>query len=322
MKKIFKGKTVRNDMINKNVKDLFPYFPISLSLNKKLRRFRILSWIIGGSAGSTQPSPGRATLSFRSCQNPQSGMTFMKQPAFTLVEGGTHVDLPPTKVKFAFTLAEVLITLGIIGIVAAMTIPTLITNHQKKQTVVKLQKAISVLNQAYRLAYDDVGEVSIEDASSMMAKDYFDKYWAPYLKTSLYCTDYSVCGYSSNTPLTFRNGTRDPGSLVYPLARTTFYTPDGFLYVIMTSITSNDEFIPSGMVRVDINGAAPPNMYGKDVFQLIRKTDGEKGGLVLPECSQYSDSQVNTNCSDRGYGTCCAEKIKRAGWRIDDSYPW
>ena len=245
-----------------------------------------------------------------------------KKFAFTLAEGGTHVDLPPTKVKFAFTLAEVLITLGIIGIVAAMTIPTLITNHQKKQTVVKLQKAISVLNQAYRLAYDDVGEVSIEDASSMMAKDYFDKYWAPYLKTSLYCTDYSVCGYSSNTPLTFRNGTRDPGSLVYPLARTTFYTPDGFLYVIMTSITSNDEFIPSGMVRVDINGAAPPNMYGKDVFQLIRKTDGEKGGLVLPDCSQYSDSQVNANCSDRGYGTCCAEKIKRAGWRIDDSYPW
>lgn len=54
------------------------------------------------------------------------------------------------KIKMsAFTLAEVLITLGIIGIVAAMTIPTLITNHQKRQTVVKLQRAISVMNQAY-----------------------------------------------------------------------------------------------------------------------------------------------------------------------------
>ena len=37
----------------------------------------------------------------------------------------------------AFTLAEILITLGIIGVVAAMTIPTLITNYQKKQTVTK-----------------------------------------------------------------------------------------------------------------------------------------------------------------------------------------
>ena len=42
--------------------------------------------------------------------------------------------------KAAFTLAEVLITLGIIGVVAAMTIPNLITAHQKRVTVTKLQK--------------------------------------------------------------------------------------------------------------------------------------------------------------------------------------
>ena len=39
---------------------------------------------------------------------------------FTLAEGATHVDLPPTKVKFGFTLAEILITLGIIGVVARL----------------------------------------------------------------------------------------------------------------------------------------------------------------------------------------------------------
>ena len=37
--------------------------------------------------------------------------------------------------RAAFTLAEVLITLGIIGVVAAMTIPTLITSYKEKQTV-------------------------------------------------------------------------------------------------------------------------------------------------------------------------------------------
>ena len=52
-----------------------------------------------------------------------------------------------------FTLAEILITLGIIGVVAAMTIPTLITNYQKKASVTKLQKAISILNQAYKLSF-------------------------------------------------------------------------------------------------------------------------------------------------------------------------
>ncbi len=52
---------------------------------------------------------------------------------FNLAEGATHVDTPPTKAKVGFTLAEVLITLGIIGVVAAMTIPTLMTHYKKSQ---------------------------------------------------------------------------------------------------------------------------------------------------------------------------------------------
>ena len=43
--------------------------------------------------------------------------------------------------KKGFTLAEVLITLGVIGVVAAMTIPTMITNYEKKQTAIEVKKA-------------------------------------------------------------------------------------------------------------------------------------------------------------------------------------
>ena len=78
-----------------------------------------------------------------------------------------NLKLLPTKAEVGFTLAEVLITLGIIGIVATLTIPSLINNYQKKQTVTKLQKAISVLNQAYKLAYDDVGEPTPKAALDM-----------------------------------------------------------------------------------------------------------------------------------------------------------
>ena len=49
--------------------------------------------------------------------------------------------------KKAFTLAEVLITLGIIGIVAAMTLPTLIGKYQKKQTVTQLKKSYTEISQ-------------------------------------------------------------------------------------------------------------------------------------------------------------------------------
>lgn len=55
----------------------------------------------------------------------------------------------------AFTLAEVLITLGIIGIVAAVTMPTLITNHREKVTVTRLTQTYSLLSQALEKMIQD-----------------------------------------------------------------------------------------------------------------------------------------------------------------------
>lgn len=61
--------------------------------------------------------------------------------------------------KTAFTLAEVLITLGIIGVVAAMTLPTLITNYKEKQTVTQLKKAYSTLAQAWQMMENEYGSI-------------------------------------------------------------------------------------------------------------------------------------------------------------------
>ncbi|MDR1168674.1 MAG: prepilin-type N-terminal cleavage/methylation domain-containing protein, partial [Heliobacteriaceae bacterium] len=58
----------------------------------------------------------------------------------------------------AFTLAEVLITLGIIGVVASLTMPTLIQDYQEKATVVKLKKIYSMLSQAYQSASMENGD--------------------------------------------------------------------------------------------------------------------------------------------------------------------
>src|SRR5574344_281999 len=66
------------------------------------------------------------------------------------------------RVKFsqlfsAFTLAEVLIVLGIIGVVAAMTIPVLMQRAGERETVTKLKKAYSTLSNAYNLAINNDG---------------------------------------------------------------------------------------------------------------------------------------------------------------------
>lgn len=58
----------------------------------------------------------------------------------------------------AFTLAEVLITLGVIGVVAAMTMPSLVANYQKKVWVNQLKKTVSVMNQAFQKMLADDGD--------------------------------------------------------------------------------------------------------------------------------------------------------------------
>lgn len=65
--------------------------------------------------------------------------------------------------KKAFTLAEVLITLGIIGIIAALTLPNLIGNYKKQVVVTRMQKFYSVFNQAVKLVNSEHDESIWED---------------------------------------------------------------------------------------------------------------------------------------------------------------
>ena len=84
-------------------------------------------------------------------------------------------------------MAEILITLGIIGIVAAMTMPVLIQNHQKTVTVTSLKKFYSILSQTYSASAADNGlmrewDTSLfENGNKELSKKLFDKYfWTSY----------------------------------------------------------------------------------------------------------------------------------------------
>lgn len=92
-----------------------------------------------------------------------------------------------------FTLAEVLITLLIIGIVAAMTLSVLINNYQKKVTGTKLQKAYSILTNALRMAEADYGggafplRNKIHSVVSLSNNDnykIFETYFVPHLNAA------------------------------------------------------------------------------------------------------------------------------------------
>ena len=96
----------------------------------------------------------------------------------------------------AFTLAEVLITLGIIGVVAAMTMPTLITKYKEKTTVAKLKETYSMLNQAFKMAQVKNGDPQYwygggNDMGSAEQHAAFAENLAPYLKTTEKCINTS-----------------------------------------------------------------------------------------------------------------------------------
>ena len=82
--------------------------------------------------------------------------------------------------RYAFTLAEILVTLGIIGVVAAMTMPALIANHRKNVVETRLKHFYSTINQAITLS-----EVEHGDKNSWQPKDtedFWNNYIRPYIK--------------------------------------------------------------------------------------------------------------------------------------------
>ena len=209
--------------------------------------------------------------------------------------------------KLAFTLAEVLITLGIIGVVSAMTLPTLITNYQKRATVAKLKRAYSVIKQAYLMSYDQVGDLKYSEIQALGKDSYFKTYWAPYIQAT-YCNSFSECGYADDD--FFWKNTNGRFVDTYSSAYIVFYTNDGFLYGIGLS----------GLVIVDLNGPKGPNQLGRDVF-LFEKVSDAKGNNLYLNGHNYSDSLISLWCS-RDNGGFCAEKIRRDGWKITKDYPW
>ncbi len=212
----------------------------------------------------------------------------------------------------AFTLAEVLITIGIIGIVAAMTFPILIKNHQKVETLTRLKKAYTILNQAIKLSENDNGDYNTW-STNITAIEYYQLYWFPYIKAVTVCNNATDCGYKKELPWTLE--TVEYSVFSDPNWRIPFLTSDGFLY----SISVNGSFEDSkNLIIIDINGSKNPNEIGRDLFFFTR-TDK---GLIQGYGYDKSNIEINNDCSENGKKWYCGAKIISDGWTIKKDYPW
>lgn len=219
-----------------------------------------------------------------------------------------------------FTLAEVLITLGIIGVVAALTIPTLMTAHKKHVTAAKLKRAVSSINQAIKLSESENGEVENWDRT-LPQNEFIDKYFRPYMKIAQVCNPATDCGYESNVAWRYLNGGGGAYASLNHGGRTPFLTFDGVVYAYSAfaagsgSISGDNDRV----IIVDINGAEKPNQFGKDVFFLYRI---EEEDSIIPYGADKTDGEIRRSCSKTGDGFYCAALIRANGWEIPNSYPW
>jgi prepilin-type N-terminal cleavage/methylation domain-containing protein len=211
-----------------------------------------------------------------------------RKVGFTLAE---VFSIHPKDVrKHAFTLAEVLITLGIIGVVAAMTLPTLIQKQKEKQTVVKLKNIYSILSQAYTRAVQEYGPPTEWEGLGNVVADDFRKsanslldHFAPFLKYTEICRAENVgtanakCKYNEGTLIKAINGqiddyfSADNGNATYARLRLNNGAFVSFSYFANANrpacgVSENDN---CGYISVDINGKKLPNQQGVDIFSFF-----------------------------------------------------
>ena len=232
----------------------------------------------------TSPSPACSTL-----------------PRGTFVEPFTPHSSRFTRRKSAFTLAEVLITLGIIGVVAAMTLPALInkTQHQELQT--GLKKNYTVLQQALLRAQLDTGEVvkpaNYQKVEGVTKGSPLKKLLTKYIKNAQDCgggTEKGSC--IENASITGNENAKNPyktfngKNSVIPnwLDDGQFITTDGTLFLLESAMGDGSTVYPI-LITVDVNGVQKrPNRWGYDLF-TFQLTDSGKLLPVGAEGTSYTD---------------------------------
>ena len=193
--------------------------------------------------------------------------------------------------NFAFTLAEVLITLAIIGVVAAMTIPTLVNKYQDRVNETRYKKAISMLSQAVQLSMaeiDSPGNMKNTDLWNCKDKD-----------------DVQAC-YKNATKKLFKSIALDGDALIDKMTEVdygettnpwdnvdyAFTTGDGLTF----GYASGDEGL---RLILDTNVAGKPNNLSKDLYALQVGANGKIADIT----ASLAGGGSNSGCGDRPEST-------------------
>ncbi len=240
--------------------------------------------------------------------------------------------------KRAFTMAEVLITLGVIGIIAALTIPQLIKNYQAKVLETAFKKSYSNLSKAYLMTQNELGITNLKQVFTIydaVNKKYpfaddFKRVFYKNLGVVNIADNYIITNYSNSK--TFYTGCKadsTDNTVMTGCPRPLRILPDG---------SSVGFVINSGRIFLEVDTNGPyqkPNRYGFDVFTFevdsqdsvkpvnMSKlyTDDELEDQRWPEvagypCSIHSNQQANgVGCSYYAMNDINPDNEKKRYWK-------
>ena len=225
----------------------------------------------------------------------------------------SHINLftySPYK-KAAFTLAEVLVTLGIIGVVSAMTVPTLMQNHQRKVYVTQLHKIYNQLQQAALQYTNDRNALNLTEAG-INSEDAAANFVKTYFNVIQDCgTDQTPCFPSTGEYKKLSGATI-----------TTWYPKRHFVLADGTSLGTYYSLSNGAIVEfwVDTNGTKGPNIVGRDFFVMYMYNNGglDDSAASIPMSKEQRETSFTNFCmSDSGsnyHG--CFGKLLNDNWEM------
>lgn len=203
--------------------------------------------------------------------------------------------------RVGFTLAEVLITLGIIGIVAALTIPVLMTKNKAKRLRSQYLKTYSTIAQSIRLMKND--DVSLDPKTYSSGNSFF-KIYVKYFKGAHLCTPIA-CYKRDDTIYKTLDGKYIPPYHRFDDGQ--FLLMDNTLIMLENPYGSSDAPL---WIHADINGKNnPPNRLGIDVFTFVMTSDEElvpmgSAGTIYTNAEQYCNPKKSNTLN----GFACSKK--------------
>lgn len=212
--------------------------------------------------------------------------------------------------KKAFTLAEILVTMGIIGVVAAMTVPNLVKNYQNQALVTQLRKVYSEFSQAIERYMSDQRVESMLETELYNNNAGLQSFINDYFKVVNNCGN-SYVGTASGA----KCFSSEPYYAINSEEKANFenFTCNGIVFTLASGAavcaeTGTDFPI---YLEVDVNGAQPPNIFGRDLFTMFINSDGE---FFDYDFERFGKTTKFDSASSR---TGAFGKIMNDGWKMD-----